>query len=469
METLVASIVLFAGLLAVASLVDASNGATSTTRARVIATNAAREIVEAARGIPYDNVTDSKILAEIQASDSALADAQPGLPYTIERRGVVFTITADTCILDDGRDGGGDAPRAGDYCADSVPAGTRDPRNNRTDRFPEDYKRVRVDVKWSFEGRERAITQTTFINNPGSAGAPAIASLSSSTLGNPPRQVGPGETSINFSATTTSVPSHVSWLLDGSAQGLVCTGCSGRGPFTFTWTLDPGGKVTEDGHYLIAAEAYDRYNVAGASRSLTVIVNRSQPIAPRDFAGGRQPDGKVEFEWLPNPERDLVGYSVYRYTNGGGEALVCSLTLATRCTDNAPLALDPIEYRIRAWDVDSSGNPRLNASATGFSSISVSTANRPPNAAVNVRRTNNAGSVKLTWSRPSPSDPDTGDSIVYYRVYRDGLAVSNRYARADDDGTNASFEDYAGTAANRYWVVAVDTNLRESAAVEATP
>lgn len=469
METLVACVILLAGLMAVASLIDASNAATSTTRARVTATNAAREIVEAARGIPYDKLTDTTVLAEIQASDSALQDAQPGLPYTLERRGVVFTITADTCILDDGRDGGGDSPRPGDYCADSVAPGAKDPRTNRTDRLPEDYKRVRVDVKWTFRNKERLITQTTFVNNPGSAGAPAIATLSSTTLGSPPRQVGTGENSVSFTATTTSVPSHVAWLIDGASQGLVCTGCSGRGPFNFTWTLDAGGNVTEDGAYLVAAEAYDRYNVSGASRSLTILVNRSRPIAPRDFAGGRQPDNSVEFEWLPNPERDLVGYTVYRVTSSGAESEVCAMQIATRCTDKIPPAIDPITYRIRAWDIDANGAPRLNNTATGYSQIVVSLSNRPPAAPLNVRRTTGAGSVRLTWSRPSPADPDTGDTIVFYRVYRDGLAVANRYARADDDGTNASFEDYAGTAANRYWVVAVDTNMRESPAVEAVP
>ena len=469
-ETLVACVVLLAGLMAVATLIDTSNSTTTVTRARVTATNIAREVVEAARGVSYDQVSDSTILAEIQASDGALADAQAGMPYTLERRGVVFTITAETCILDDGRDGGGAAPRSGDYCSDSAAVGALDTRSNRVDRLPEDYKRVRVEVSWTFRGDSRKITQTTFLNNPGSAGAPAIVSLTAAGLGNPLRQVGPGESSVDFSATTSSKPSTVTWLLDGAKAGLVCTGCSGKGPFGFTWNLDASGNPTEDGAYLIAAEAYDSQNVAGPSRSLTVIVNRSQPIAPRGFSGGRQPDNTVEFEWLANPERDLTGYTVYRLNSSGTEVEVCALSLQTRCVDKIPPPSTSITYRVRAWDIDSAGNPRLNATATGYSEITVSSDNNPPSKPEDVRRiVGSDGAVTVSWLRPSPADPDTGDTIAFYRIYRDGLAYANRYARVDDDGTAGTFTDTGAGSGHRYWVAAVDTHLRESEAVEAQP
>jgi type II secretory pathway pseudopilin PulG len=466
-ETLVACIVLLSGLLAVATLIDSSNSTTTVTRARVTATNIAREVVEAARGVSYEQISDGAILTEIQNSDTALRDAQPGAPYTIERRGVVYTITADTCILDDGRDGGGAAPRSGDYCADSVAAGSLDTRSGRTDRLPEDYKRVRVDVSWTFRGDARNITQTTFLNNPGSAGAPAIVSLATATLGNPPRQVRPGETSVDFTVTTSSTPKNVTWLLDGARAGLVCTNCSGKGPFGFTWNLDGGANPADDGPYLIAAEAYDSQNVAGPSRSLTVIVNRNQPIAPKGFAGGRQPDNTVELEWLPNPERDLTGYTVYRVNGSGNEVEVCALSLVTRCVDKVPPPDNSITYRVRAWDIDLNGAPRLNANANGYSEITALASNQPPADPENVTRTVNPdGTTLISWTRPSPADPDTGDTIAFYRIYRDGLAYANRYARADDDGTAGSFTDY-DTSGHTYYVVAVDTNMRESGAVKA--
>ena len=43
-----------------------------------------------------------------------------------------------------------------------------------------------------------------------------------------------------------------------------------------------------------------------------------------------------------------------------------------------------------------------------------------------------SGDTQLTWTRPSPEDPDGGDSVQFFRIYRDGILMANRYERYFD-------------------------------------
>jgi fibronectin type 3 domain-containing protein len=68
----------------------------------------------------------------------------------------------------------------------------------------------------------------------------------------------------------------------------------------------------------------------------------------------------------------------------------------------------------------------------------------------------------LSWT--ASTDPDAGDSIQYYRIYRDGMNfVTNVYGRTAT-GSNLSFTDTAtGGDSHTYYVVAVDQSNTESA------
>ena len=62
------------------------------------------------------------------------------------------------------------------------------------------------------------------------------------------------------------------------------------------------------------------------------------------------------------------------------------------------------------------------------------------------------------------TDPDRGDSVDFYRIYRDGQALSNRYDVIDASGDPLVWTDgNPGGTTHTYYVVAVDTRLAESA------
>jgi hypothetical protein len=68
----------------------------------------------------------------------------------------------------------------------------------------------------------------------------------------------------------------------------------------------------------------------------------------------------------------------------------------------------------------------------------------------------------LAWTAPNPTDAD-GDPIDFYRIYRDGQAVANRYDTAP--GTATTYTDTGtGGVQHTYWVTAVDPQLAESPA-----
>jgi type II secretory pathway pseudopilin PulG len=468
-EVLVAMTVLIVGVLGALALIDRANATTVTTRSREAAVNVARELVEAARSVPYQNLTPASVEAEIQALPGLADDGAPA-GWTIRRRGFTFTVTATVCTFDDARDGGGNHD-AGNFCADSTPAATQD-------RNPEDYRRVAVEVRWTERGGERRVRQALLMNNPGSAGAPAVRTLelSASASRSPVNHVisAPGDT-LDFNLTTSSKPTTLHWLLDGASQAPITTGANLD--WSFKWPLgvaDASGSVV-DGSYVVSAEAFDAYGVAGPSRSLTVYLNRTGPDKVTGVAGGRTGDPlmpqnqDVDLEWLPSAERDIIGYSVER-TNALGlnRTEVCAREDKTTCRDWNPPVEDGLRYYVFAWDLGHlDGQPRKGQYPSD--ALVVRLGNNPPFAPVGPTAALAAdGSVKLTWSRPFPEDIDPGDGISFYRIYRDGTAYGDRYAVWGDPDAVAQFIDgKTGGTSHRYWVTAVDRNYAESAPVEA--
>jgi hypothetical protein len=71
--------------------------------------------------------------------------------------------------------------------------------------------------------------------------------------------------------------------------------------------------------------------------------------------------------------------------------------------------------------------------------------------------------VTLRWNRPTPEDPDAGDGIQFYRIYRDGKALADRYSRWFDPAASVTWQDTAtGGTTHSYWVTAVDKRYGES-------
>jgi prepilin-type N-terminal cleavage/methylation domain-containing protein len=456
-EVLAAMTVLLIGVFAAVALIDRANAATVTTRSREAATNVARELIEGARGVAYTALTPAAFEGQIQALPG-LEDAGAPAGWTIRRRGFTFTVTATVCTVDDARDGTGPHD-AGSFCAGSA-AGT-------ADRNPEDYKRVRVDVKWTQRGVDREVHQVELINNPGSAGGPAVRTLTLNGSATPPVVTSALGNQLTFQLTTSSTPATLHWLLDGASQAPITVG-SGKA-WSFDWPLgvaDAAGSVV-DGTYLVSAEAFDAYGVAGPSKSSTISINRTLPDKVTGFAGGRTgdpatPDQQVvDLEWLPSRERDIVGYTVQR-VDGSGTTTVCDIKLQTSCIDRNPPNEATLTYYVYAWDTDSgTGGVR---SGPQSDPLQVIQGNTPPHQPLHLQVVPlEDGTTELSWSRPVPDDDDPGDAIDFYRVYRDGITYDDRYARWSDEGATVTFIDgNTGGTSHTYWVTAVDRRFAES-------
>lgn len=470
-EVLIAALVLLVAVVATMGLFDAANKATAATRQREAANSLERELVEGARSVPFDTLVGTTALnARLQAMPGLEDDTAGGGAYTINRRGTSFTVTTSVCTMDDPQDDGGANRASGvTFCSGSAPAGG-------TDKNPEDYRRVAVTLTWQAKKLTRSVTQTAVVNNPGSAAGPAVASLQPAGYAAPYEISNAAVTSVQINLTTSSRPAVVNWNLDGSPQlGAVTpqVGDTTGQAWQFTWPIGAVDGGLDDGPYLLSAEAFNTYGVSGPSRTETVLLNRSAARKVQNVAGGRDRFGRVQLEWSANTERDIIGYEVER-TNASGTTLAtpCPFTsqkLDTSCIDASPpadAAAYPIFYRVRAYDRQpGSSTPRAGAWSD---LLKVTFDNRPPNPPTQLSATTTAGGtssavVTLTFKRPSPEDPDAGDSVAFYRIYRDGTALADRYQRWYATGNSVTWTDTkTGASTHTYYVTAVDTHFAES-------
>jgi prepilin-type N-terminal cleavage/methylation domain-containing protein len=464
-EVLVAMFVLLVGVLGALTLVNRANATTSANQAREAATNLAREVIETARSVPYEKLAGASIASTLQSSPG-LADASTNPGWQIRRRNYTFTVSVSSCVYDDPRDGVA-ATHDATFCADS--ATTPSVAGAPADKNPEDYKRVRADMTWTQRSVAREVHQVELINNPGSAGATAVRSLAPDTPTVNPVTSG---TTANFILTTSSTPYTLHWLLDGASQGPVTNGSGNT--WRFSWPLgnasDAGSVV--DGTYVVSAEAFNQYGQAGASKSYTLTINRRAPERVTGVAGGRTadasaPHGDVVFiEWLPNRDLDITGYTVYR-RDASGPVVVCPAPVKLQCVDRDPPDADSVHYYVVASDLDPVTLATRAGAAPptdGSGDLVVTKGDTPPNPVEGLSGTADAdGNVTLRWTRAAIADPDAGDSVDFYRIYRDGIAVGDPYARWDDNSSTVTWTDSnTGGARHSYWVTAVDNHYGES-------
>ena len=154
-------------------MVDGANAVTSKTRAREGGTNIARSVIEISRSVRYRDLTAQSLLDELDARPG-LQDVDPGTDYAINARNLDYAATITVCSLDDPQDGLGDHNGPIAYCADSdvLAAG-----GTATDRNPDDYKRVRVTLRWTTRETGQSITQTSSIINPVGGLGPTVTGL----------------------------------------------------------------------------------------------------------------------------------------------------------------------------------------------------------------------------------------------------------------------------------------------------
>jgi prepilin-type N-terminal cleavage/methylation domain-containing protein len=448
-EVLAAIAILLVGTLGVVALADGASDSTSRTRANEAANGLARDMLESVQGISYETLTGDAIGTTLRARDG-MADARGDLAgWQVVRRGVTYTVTTTLCVLDDPKDGMG--AHDSTYCSDVGAAGTADVN-------PNDYKRVSITLEWNRGHGDERLTQSTLITN--NDRGPAVVSLDTSPAGNAP--VTSGNT-VRFDATTSSRPDRFEWYLDGAYQGDLSSGVGGSGTsYSFTWQL--GGACSSnaviDGTYVVSGQAFNASQSSPGPRALTVSLNRCAPYPVTAVQGGRNRWG-VEIAWADNKEDDVVGYRVARGINGAAPTLLTSgpcggLIKETSCIEPDPQSNRTLTYTVRAVDRAPGGALRDGAASAA---VSVATNNRAPTAPTLY----SAGTTAtLAWGRST--DPDSGDVVDFYRIYRDGQALADRYDVIDTDSSPILWtDDDSGGVPHTYYVVAVDNRLAESA------
>ena len=119
-EVMVAMVVLVIGVLGVIAMLDTGNRVTSENLARDGATGLAREQLERVREIAYTSLADPTSVAAALVPALGDSDAPVAATFTTRRRGVTYTTTISSCVLDDPSDGIGPAP--GTPCRPLPPA-----------------------------------------------------------------------------------------------------------------------------------------------------------------------------------------------------------------------------------------------------------------------------------------------------------------------------------------------------------
>ena len=488
-EVLVASMILVTGLLAVFGMLVTASHASATNRTRQAETSLAKEAIENIRSVGYAQLLPTTLAATLapQIPGSTVS----GSTLSVTRSIYSFNVSFTACSLDDFNDGYGDhnSPpiSGGSWCSDVAP-------NGATDTNPDDYKRVSVTVT-AIGARTAPTIQQTVLIYAGPTRGPAVNCLSISATCPGADQIVKTGSSLAFNVTTTSPASAVQWLVNGSppAAGQIPAGsvdpyAPTTNPSQFTWSFPPA-----DGTYTIAAIGYDTSGKPGTRSTLQVTLNRHQALPPTTVnAGWNGQINGVDIQWVPSVDQDVQYYRVYHQYGASPAAVVagCSQVNGTSCTDlsapspnppKTPACTNPPQsyaqrnlYWVVGVDTDpTTGAPRESTQQSP--QIDANLCDHSPSAPVGLTGSLAGGAMTLDWAvPPAPADPDPGDAIQAWRIYRwpSGQSAGFPSSRlqlvgAVDSSGNAvtSFTDHSpdpGGVAQSYCVTSVDTHLDES-------
>lgn len=447
-EVMVAATILLVGILGTFSMVDQAQRTTSANSSRTVVHNLAREIAEQARSLDYAQLTPTTMVSRLREQPSLKGTLDADGNWVITRHRTAVTIQAAVCTFDDPMDGLAAVPPQ-NACPAAAPVTGAPPEVN-----PDDFRRVSLTMRWQTRSTPMRATHTAQISNPSGGTGPRVVSFPDPfTI-----QVVTG-ISVPFVATTTAAAT-VRWSMDdGVSAGDAIGGPTG---WSFNWdigTVDVG-TWTVDGTYTANVQPFDARGVPGERRAASVLLNRRVPLAPKNLAGGRSDanGGVVELEWAANPERDVLGYRVYRTGSTNIKARICpspdkgSNAVITRlsCTDPDP-GSQPL-YTLVAVDRPVLGDPSSGTREGDASTLVVGDAGLRPGAPLALTAVVVDGRVSLAWL------PGAGALPAFYRIYRDGVRI---------DRTATDLPAYVDPVAldgttRRYYVTAVSAQFNES-------
>jgi prepilin-type N-terminal cleavage/methylation domain-containing protein len=528
-EVLVAAVVLVVGLLALLGMLDVASHANDTNRVRQAATNLAREVVEDVRALEYSpQLATPTSIATGVASQLQPGATQSGSTLTVTRGGgsglrpgttYTFNVTFSTCSLDDPSDGYGNHSlppgSGGSWCPDVAASGGSDSN-------PDDYKRISVTVTPTGGGsaaRTYPVQQTVLIYSRAING-PAVTCLTpaGTACGSTIQPITTATGAVTFNVTTTQLAEKIQWLVNGNPPGTQdATGANGTyapsgTTSSFAWTIptsSPG--TTIDGIYSITAIAFDANGNSGTRSTVQITVNEHPVIAPSSASFNAGFDGQiggVDVQWVPSVDQDVLYYHVYhQYGNNVPSLVSCVTANGTVTTDVTGTSCTDVNSYMQSeapgngsctyqqsyatsnyyWVVGVDRDPTTNnprdpnnnvPGATAYQTrpVDANLCDHAPKAPTNLTGSLSNGALNLSWTAPaSPVDPDSGDTITSWRIYRwtpHGaslqMTVANRFqlvgagtpASPVTTATDAS-PDPGGTAQD-YCVSAVDTHLDES-------
>jgi prepilin-type N-terminal cleavage/methylation domain-containing protein len=451
-EVMVTMLILVIGIGATLALIDGANARTLQTKKREAGNALTREVIEAARSVPYRQLNPTSAKTTVQAIPG-LEDTTPlTSAWTVERRKTVYTVSMSVCSIDDDQDGFGDIS-GGNYCGGG--GGT-------ADRNPDDYKRVTVTVSWKVANTTKSIQQAGIVNNEASSAGPAVEIVSQDPSD---PQITTPESDITFVVKADPDAVAIRFAVDG-----VLYATANSPDATFDWDIDSGGQHVPDGTYVVSVTAFDAESVPGPTRSRTIRLNRDVPSAPQDVFGGFNPrigftdaPDIVELQWARNTEPDVTGYRVYREA-GATDVLVCDYAAnptQTECRDMNPPNDPTIDYYVVALDEDPfSGGSREGAQSSVLTAVR---ANTQPDQPLTLTATQDGDDVVLTWPDALPVlPPYSGSDVIFYRVYRDGTLIGDRIARTGQESLTAYRDSGAAADGADYYVSSVDENFSES-------
>lgn len=506
-ELVIAMAVTLTGVLGTVALLDRASAQTSTAKARQTANALVRDILETSQGVAYTQLSTANIKGVLQANGFPDDVPVTGSTWDIKRNGITFTVAATACKVDDPRDGQANHPPDGGYCADSA--------GGAGDSNGDDYRRVTLTVTPP-AGLGGPITQTTIvgsnrITNPGGTGpgggtatsneikelkitSPTLYSGQVAPCNNHNACTFPSVTtstvspkSVTFRTTTAYTAQRLVYTVDGQVMATM------TGPattFDWTWNL-PDGQP--DGTYVVAAQIYDAtgQNAVTSPTPMVVTINRYLPdhTAFAPTAAGRNPlwGNLPEIETYPTTDttarvdRDITGFLATRLVNGNVNGTACqTFSPGVRgCQDTNPpnCCSSTVTYRITPTGANPDGSTQVGGNTA--QSPNVNAANTRPLEPGSVTIVRNGTRVTISWINPPGSgDPDAGDCIDFFRVYRRDLNGSTwEYADRVDRTTfgndvapcggagelsNSITLIESNAAVKRYRITAVDTHLAES-------
>ena len=356
-ETLVAATLLLIGALGTFALVDTANSTTAASRAREGATNLGREALEGARSVAYTKIGQPDwFKPQLQALPGGSGDVSTPSTFsqrtTVNRRGILYTLTVSSCSVDDSRDGYGAHPAGSSWCSDSAGVGTSDGQ-------PEDLKRAAAQITWTVNGRSQKLDLAATFGSAGVAIGPAVSSLTitwpTGLSGSTPTITAtPSGGNVTFRAAAIGAY-DMRFTVNGADQTTGVTN-NGNGTWNFNWNI----TSVKDGTYSIAAIAIDALGTRGQPLNIQLTLNRNVPAPISNPTGGYNyayvNDAKrlvVEGEWDANTEGNVTGYELLR-----GTTSVCGgpTNLTPGCIDLNPPTSGTSYYTIKTWYRDGAGN-----------------------------------------------------------------------------------------------------------------